>query len=104
MNSSTFVIDEFQLYPENAKFDFNRCLVYFGYVMNSLDLLPQSPEQISAPLSVSTSLIANQVSSSTPRSESSTHTPKTWRPSSCRGSLATQPFTLARHCPTHRGT
>lgn len=36
MNSSTFVIDEFQLYPENAKFDFNRCLVYFGYVMNYL--------------------------------------------------------------------
>lgn len=38
LNSSTFVIDEFQLYPENAKFDFNRCLVYFGYV--SLDLVP----------------------------------------------------------------
>lgn len=36
-NSSTFVIDEFQLYPENAKFDFNRCLVYFGYVLLSLD-------------------------------------------------------------------
>lgn len=30
LNSSTFVIDEFQLYPENAKFDSNRCLVYFG--------------------------------------------------------------------------
>lgn len=39
MNSSTFVIDEFQLYPENAKFDFNRCLVYFGYVLNGLDTL-----------------------------------------------------------------
>lgn len=39
MNSSTFVIDEFQLYPENAKFDFNRCLVYFGYVLNVLDTL-----------------------------------------------------------------
>lgn len=37
MNSSTFVIDEFQLYPENAKFDFNRCLVYFGYVLNDVD-------------------------------------------------------------------
>lgn len=37
LNSSTFVIGEFQLYPENAKFDFNRCLVYFGYVLNGLD-------------------------------------------------------------------
>ncbi|KAJ6456704.1 hypothetical protein C8R45DRAFT_844677 [Mycena sanguinolenta] len=29
-NSSTFVINQFQLYPENAKFDFQRCVVYFG--------------------------------------------------------------------------
>ncbi|KAK2598532.1 hypothetical protein N8I77_011939 [Diaporthe amygdali] len=35
LNSSTFVIDEFQLYPENAKFDFNRCLVYFGVLFNA---------------------------------------------------------------------
>lgn len=39
LNSSTFVIDEFQLYPENAKFDFNRCLVYFGYVLPMQNLL-----------------------------------------------------------------
>ncbi|KAH8770863.1 hypothetical protein F5883DRAFT_666311 [Diaporthe sp. PMI_573] len=35
LNSSTFVLDEFQLYPENAKFDFNRCLVYFGVLFNA---------------------------------------------------------------------
>lgn len=29
-NTSTFVIESFQLYPENAKFDFQRCVVYFG--------------------------------------------------------------------------
>jgi hypothetical protein len=42
LNSSTFVLDEFQLYPENAKFDFNRCLVYFGYVRILLQLLEQT--------------------------------------------------------------
>ncbi|KAI3396716.1 hypothetical protein diail_11743 [Diaporthe ilicicola] len=34
-NSSTFVIDEFQLYPENGKFDQSRCLVYFGVLFNA---------------------------------------------------------------------
>lgn len=29
-NSSSFVINQFQLYPENAKFDSQRCVVYFG--------------------------------------------------------------------------
>lgn len=30
--NGTFVVDAFQLYPENAKFDPVRCRVYFGYV------------------------------------------------------------------------
>lgn len=37
-DSSTFVIDQFQLYPENAKFDPVRCLVYFGCVLSWLPL------------------------------------------------------------------
>ncbi|KAJ7314208.1 hypothetical protein DFH08DRAFT_917901 [Mycena albidolilacea] len=34
-NSSTFVINQFQLYPENGKFDFQRCVVYFGALFNA---------------------------------------------------------------------
>lgn len=39
-NSSSFVINQFQLYPENAKFDPVRCLVYFGYVLLIHSLTP----------------------------------------------------------------
>lgn len=39
-NSGTFVINAFQLYPENAKFDPIRCRVYFGYVVTQTLPLP----------------------------------------------------------------
>lgn len=38
LNSSTFVVNAFQLYPENAKFDPVRCLVYFGYITHTSPL------------------------------------------------------------------
>ncbi|KAJ4424374.1 hypothetical protein N0V82_000893 [Gnomoniopsis sp. IMI 355080] len=34
-NNGTFVVDAFQLYPENAKFDPVRCRVYFGALFNA---------------------------------------------------------------------
>lgn len=30
--NGTIVIDSYQLYPENADFDLNQCLLYFGSV------------------------------------------------------------------------
>ncbi len=29
-NNGTFIIDQYQLYPENADWDTKKCLLYFG--------------------------------------------------------------------------
>lgn len=42
-DNGTFVINQFQLYPENAKFDPVRCLVYFGYVTPSEESIMTMP-------------------------------------------------------------
>ncbi|KAI1392980.1 uncharacterized protein F4822DRAFT_147368 [Hypoxylon trugodes] len=34
-NNGTIVIDSYQLYPENADFDLNQCLLYFGALFNA---------------------------------------------------------------------
>lgn len=35
-DSGTIIVDSYQLYPENADFDLNQCLLYFGYVVSQL--------------------------------------------------------------------
>ncbi len=37
--SGNFTIHQYQLYPENADFDFNSCLLYIGYVASLVVLL-----------------------------------------------------------------
>lgn len=32
-NKGSFTIQQYQLYPENADWDVNNCIVYFGYVV-----------------------------------------------------------------------
>ncbi len=48
--SGTFNIDQYQLYPENADFDFVQCLLYIGYASflfyNQSSQLEQKPERL----------------------------------------------------------
>jgi hypothetical protein len=39
--NGSFVIDSYQLYPENADFDFDSCLLYIGFVILSLPPLKE---------------------------------------------------------------